>query len=46
MKEVKKKNKISESDHERVVRNIGKFQKTGKELVYTSNQAFRSIEEF
>jgi len=46
MKEVKKKNKISESDHERFVRNIGKFQKAGKELVYTSNQAFRAIEQF
>ena len=46
MKEVKKKNKISESDHERFVRNIAKFQKAGKELVYTSNQAYRAIEQF
>ena len=46
MKEVKKKKKISESDHERFVRNIGKFQKAGKELIYTSNQAFRAIEQF
>ena len=46
MKEVKKKNKISESDHERFMRNIGKFQKAGKEYIYSSNSAFRAIEQF
>ncbi len=46
MKEIKKNNKISESDHERFMRNIGKFQKAGKEYVYTSNQAFRAMEQF
>ena len=46
IKEVKKKNKISESDHERFMRNIGKFQKAGKEYIYSSNSAFRAIEQF
>ena len=46
MKEVKKKNKISESDHERFIRNIGKFQKSDKELIFSSNSAFRAIEQF
>ena len=46
MKEIKKKNKISESDHERFIRNIGKFQKAGKEYIYASNSAFRSMEQF
>lgn len=46
MKDIKKKNKISESDHERFMRNIGKFQKAGKEYIYASNSAFRSMEQF
>ena len=46
MKEIKKKNKVSESDHERFIRNIGKFQKAGKDLIYTSNQAYRAMETF
>ena len=46
MKEIKKKNKISESDHERFIRNIGKFQKAAKEYIYSSNSAFRAMEQF
>ena len=46
MKEIKKNNKISESDHERFIRNIGKFQKSAKELIFSSNQAYRAIEQF
>ena len=46
MKEIKKKNKISESDHERFLRNIGKFQKAGKEYIFASNSAFRAMEQF
>ena len=46
MKEIKKKNKISESDHERFLRNIGKFQKAGKEYIFSSNSAFRAMETF
>ena len=44
--ELKKKNKVGESDHERFIRNIGKFQKSGKELIFASNSAFKSIEQF
>ena len=44
--EIRKKNKISESDHERFIRNIGKFQKSGKDLIFASNSAFRAIEQF
>ena len=43
---VRKKNKISEADHERFIRNIGKFQKSGKDLIFASNSAFRAIEQF
>jgi len=46
MVEIRKKNKISESDHERFIRNIGKFQKSGKDLIFASNSAFRAIEQF
>ena len=46
IKDLKKKNKIGESDHERFMRNIGKFQKAGKEYVYASNAAFRAMEQF
>ena len=46
MIEIRKKNKISESDHERFIRNVGKFQKSGKDLIFASNSAFRAIELF
>ena len=46
MKEIKKKNKISESDHERFIRNIGKFQKSAKEFIFSSNSAYRAMEQF
>ena len=46
MKEIKKKNKISESDHERFIRNVGKFQKAGKEYIYSSNSSYRAMENF
>ena len=44
--ELKKKNKVGESDHERFIRNIGKFQKSGKDLVFASNSAYKSMEQF
>ena len=46
IKDLKKNNKIGESDQERFMRNIGKFQKAGKEYVYASNSAFRAMEQF
>ena len=46
MKEVNKKNKISESDNERFIRNIGKFQKAGKEYIFSSNSAYKSMENY
>ena len=46
MKEIRKNNKVSESDHERFIRNIGKFQKSGKELIFATNSSFKAIEQF
>ena len=46
MKDIKKENKISESDHERFVRNVGKFQKAGKEYIFSSNSAYKCMENF
>jgi len=46
IREIRKKNKVSESDHERFIRNIGKFQKSGKDLIFASNSAFRALEQF
>ena len=37
---------MGESDHERFLRNIDKFQKSGRDLIFTSNSAFKSIEQF
>ena len=45
-KEIKKNKKVGESDHERFIRNIGKFQKSGRDLIFASNSAFKSIEQF
>ena len=44
--EIKKNKKVGESDHERFIRNIGKFQKSGRDLIFASNSAFKSIEQF
>ena len=46
MKETRNKNKVSESDHERFIRNIGKHQKSGKELIFATNSSFKEIEQF
>jgi hypothetical protein len=46
VREIRKKNKVSESDHERFIRNIGKFQKNAKEYIFLSNSAYKSMEQF
>jgi len=46
VREIRKKNKVSESDHERFIRNIGKFQKNAKEFIFLSNSAYKSMEQF
>ena len=45
-KDIKKNRKVGESDHERFIRNIAKFQKSGRDLIFASNSAFKSIEQF
>ena len=46
VREIRKKNKVGESDHERFIRNIGKFQKNAKEFIFSSNSAYKSMEQF
>ena len=46
VREIRKKNKVGESDHERFIRNIGKFQKNAKEYIFLSNSAYKSMEQF